>query len=460
MGMTQSKSAPTRRGFTFKQFKASDEAAGTFEGYLAVIGNIDLGADVIEPGSMDKTLTEMKARRASRVGTPAGRYLLPIFWAHDDKDPIGGVIDARIDAHGLWVKGELDMATEQGKRAHSGLARGYLSGLSIGYFPVKFKYDREGVRHLNEISIFECTVTAIPMNPEALVMDVKNTDNTGAPGDTSGGGKGKQMTSHRRKALDFTTALQVVSADDTLQDDWGDSFQAFVTAMHSVMCQGVYGAGMLSASADGEGDAPAFDAQAAAETVLEQFSAHLLDLVKQSLAASFVPTLDDDGDSFLDPDGPNAGDGGDDAGYMSADMSGAEAKSGRIMSAANHKAFGGMLAAMKKSMNELTATHKSLTAFHAKVDPSAKPEAAGTDASGDTTSSGGDTPGGKSLDMTGEHPSETPDTSDQTGAGAPESATTPLTADEMGRLIRDRMMAAQAAQATRAAMARASATAQ
>lgn len=166
-------------------------------------------------------------------------------------------------------------------------------------------------------------------------------------------GKGANVTRRMRraaagekpvKALDFNAALQQVSADDQLQDDWGDSFQAFVNAMHSVMCQAVYGAGM--------GDE--FDGQDAAETVLEQFSAHMSDLVKQSLAASFVPMLDDDGDSFLDPDGPNADDD-DSYGMMSATTARSQ-KSGRTLSADNH-------AMMTKALGMIGMGHKALSEF-------------------------------------------------------------------------------------------------
>src|SRR5579884_2506079 len=149
-GMRRHDSPPVRRGFNFSQFKTLDDEAGTFEGYLAVIGNVDLGKDCLDPGCMNKTLSDLKAKQAQRQqqGLPSGRYLLPIFWAHDDAEPIGGVLSAEIDTKGLLVQGELDLNTELGARARSGLSRGYIPGLSIGYFPVKYNYDRNNVRHL------------------------------------------------------------------------------------------------------------------------------------------------------------------------------------------------------------------------------------------------------------------------------------------------------------------------
>lgn len=433
-GMRHAKEPPIRHGFSFHQFKAQDDETGTFEGYLAVVGNTDLGNDIIDPGSMDKTLAELKAQQRTRANTPSGRYLLPIFWAHDDSQPIGGVVDAHIDPHGLWVKGELDLDTEMGRRARSGLARGYIPGLSIGYFPVKYKFDRTGTRHLTEISIFECTVTAIPMNPEAVITQVKDasdaTGNGQPPTNREEAAMPPATDTQARKALDFTAAYQQMSASDALQDEWGDSFQALVNALYSVMCTG-----------NMPGDSGAQDA---AETILSQFSDAMSDLVARSLAAQFTPVLDDDGDSFLDPDGPNASDGdGDDAYYMARDTRGAQVKRGAVMSASNHKAFGGMLTDMKKSLGAMSASHKALTAFHAKLEPGA----AANTATDDTTPSSDDT-AGKSLHAGSTSTDTRTDTDTGTGAGHSHSSlsdTTPLTADQISRMIRERMMVARLA---------------
>jgi Escherichia/Staphylococcus phage prohead protease len=150
---------------------ASGASSGTFEGYLAVFGTEDMvwanpatNGDIIEPGAFTKTLADAKARRLAK----GGRYLWPIFWAHDDKDPIGGFTDAAEDTYGLFVRGELDLDIDQGKRAYSGLKKGYCDGMSIGFFTIRATYDGQGRRHLKELSVFEGSLTAIPMHPDAL----------------------------------------------------------------------------------------------------------------------------------------------------------------------------------------------------------------------------------------------------------------------------------------------------
>jgi uncharacterized protein len=183
MSTRYAKTPPAHRGFPVRQFKALDEAHGIFSGYLAVFGNEDqvwadplATGDIIEPGAFTKTISDMRARQQSRVsaGLPSGRYLMPIFWEHDDKDPVGGFTALREDKVGLYFEAELDLDIEQGRRAYSGLTRGYIPGMSFGYFVVKAMYDPKGRRHLKELSVYEGTVTPIPMNDEALVMEIKS----------------------------------------------------------------------------------------------------------------------------------------------------------------------------------------------------------------------------------------------------------------------------------------------
>lgn len=163
------------------------------------------------------------------------------------------------------------------------------------------------------------------------------------------------------KALDFNTAFTQLSAADALQDEWGDSFQALVSSLYGVMLQG-----------NQPGDSGAQDM---ADTVLEQFTAHMSDLVKRSLAAQFTPCLDDDGDSFYDPDGPNASEGDDDsdygdmgygmmsAGNLVADIKAfREGKAGRTISADNHMM-------MSKALDMIGEGHKALSAFVQANDP-------------------------------------------------------------------------------------------
>lgn len=446
--------AQHRRAFALRDFKAYDDAPGTFSGYLAVFGNEDLGGDVIDPGAFAKTLNDARERKAAQ----SSAYLFPILYQHDDKQPCGGFVDAHEDSHGLYVKGQLDLDTQLGRDTYSGLKKGYMSGLSIGYSAIKHKWVGD-IRHLQELALYEGSVVTFPMNPAAQVGNVKaatdddkqaqearskkygigikdggnvtkpskwdslsdadfgdpvnysypmpdkeHADNAAArfatpdglsvytakeqdivakrimkaqttfgekpdwwPLKDDSGDSGKVSdTPVTRKARDFNTAFQSLAQSDQLQDDWGDTWQAIVTALSDVMYQAY---SQVNYPYEGM---ETIDPVEAAQANLDAFSAAVIDLVKRSVAANFVPMLDNDGDSFLDPDGPNADD--DDACYvgsMSADVVAdvkafrerkSDTKAGRTVSAENH-------AMMSKALDMIGEGHKALSAFVSANDP-------------------------------------------------------------------------------------------
>lgn len=532
-GMRRHDSPPVRRGFDLRDVKAldTDGVQGRFSGYLAVFNNTDLQGDSIQPGAFAKSLSDLKARQQQRAGTPGGRYLFPIYWNHNADHPCGGFLDAREDANGLYVVGELDLDTETGCKAYSAIAKGYVPAMSIGYFVVRYAYDRDGTRLLRELALFEGSLVANPANPEALIMEVKSASDDdkaaqvarskkygiGIKDDTnvtkpskfadlpdskwgdpvnyaypmpdkehadnaasrwgdadnrsgysskeqgiiskrikdiqdsygedesgdSSKDDGKSMNlrgrGHGVKAmLDFSTAYAQVSEDDSLQDEWGDTMQALVNALYSIMCVG-----------NMPGDS---DAQDAADTVLKQFSAAMSDLVSRSLAAQFTPCLDDDGDTFLDPDAPeqysDADDSGD-TGYMSLSTTLAQVKSGRAISQANADAMSKALdmvsdghKAAAKGVQMARAGHKALKALYMSMQPGAS-----DDKKDDDTTDDGDGDEGKSLmAANGNGTSHAP--------GAPEGDTTqpretaqPVTADEISQIIQRKMQAARMAAA-------------
>lgn len=145
---------------TFRfETKALDDEAGMFEGYASVFGNVDLGGDVIDAGAFKKTLKEVKGR--------------PILWQHFSDMPIGVEIEAAEDEHGLRVKGQLNLATQQGAEAYALLKQGALRGLSIGFNTVKDAIT-DNIRHIKELKLWEWSVVTFPMNTLANVTAVKS----------------------------------------------------------------------------------------------------------------------------------------------------------------------------------------------------------------------------------------------------------------------------------------------
>ncbi len=152
-----------------KHFKgdvtATDTGNGTgvISGYLSTWGE-DLVGDMIAPNAYDDTIAAAKSRAAAR----GSRYLWPILWNHDDGRPIGGWTSAATNSKGLYVRGELDLDTEDGKRAFSAIRRGYVDGLSIGYTTDKSHYVAS-TRVLDKINLHEGSVVTFPAQPETSV---------------------------------------------------------------------------------------------------------------------------------------------------------------------------------------------------------------------------------------------------------------------------------------------------
>ena len=144
---------------------ALDTAGRTVEGYAAVFGNLDLGADVIHPGAFSKTLAE----RGNRV---------VFLWQHDTAEPLGKLLELREDARGLFFKAVIS-DTARGRDALALLRDGAISGMSIGYDAIQggvdFSKTADGVtiRNLRELRLWEISLVSLPMNEAAGVTALK-----------------------------------------------------------------------------------------------------------------------------------------------------------------------------------------------------------------------------------------------------------------------------------------------
>ena len=197
---------------------------------------------------------------------------------------------------------------------------------------------------------------------------------------------GKAATTPRvRKARDFDTLFQSLADSDQLQDEWGDTFIAFTKAMSELMWQ----AQSVRNGWAPDSVASGFDLMEAAQANIDAFSKAVLGLVERSDAADFTPSLDYDGDQFLDPDGCNAmEDDDDDCYYASRDMSGVSSKnqrnplampdapkplrkSGRAISNPNRQVITDALDGMSEAMKSMQTHHAAIADLMEKTDPDA-----------------------------------------------------------------------------------------
>ncbi len=152
-----------RKSFAF-ELKSIDDA-GHFEGYLATFDERDSYGDIIKPGAFKKTIRENKTTG------------WPLLWQHYRDEPIGIISEATEDSKGLLIKGELCLEVQKAKEARALMQLKAVTGLSIGYIPVKWKHEKDdaGVtsRILNEIALKEGSAVTFPAMDNARMTGVK-----------------------------------------------------------------------------------------------------------------------------------------------------------------------------------------------------------------------------------------------------------------------------------------------
>ncbi len=203
------------------QFKMDqyNEEEGVFSGYGAVFDNVDSGGDIIEPGAFTKTLAE-------------GWERVKILALHNDCWlPIGRPIELREDVNGLWISARVSDTT-MGRDIKVLLKDGVLNELSIGYDPVIFDYDENGIRHLREVKLWEVSVVTWAMNPEAVITDYKSMQETAERAQAIRQNllhelkEGRKISNSRLKSLKDVSSAMKESArtiDAVIREASGDS---------------------------------------------------------------------------------------------------------------------------------------------------------------------------------------------------------------------------------------------
>lgn len=137
--------------------------SGHIEGLLAGFGNIDSHGDRIASTAFKKTLSDR------------GNRPLPMLLHHDTHRPIGAWRSWSETSDGLYVKGNLTLATRDGLEAHALAKDGALTGLSIGYRVKQRGRDPEtGGNLLLALELIEGSLVSIPSNPKTHVSEIKS----------------------------------------------------------------------------------------------------------------------------------------------------------------------------------------------------------------------------------------------------------------------------------------------
>lgn len=140
------------------EWKAVSGGAGELEGYASVFGNLDQDGDVVLPGAFKRTLAAW-----SKSSQP-----LPLIADHDlsTAGVIGSVHDAREDGVGLRVRARFS-SDQKAQSIRTKMIEGHLKGMSFTYQAVRHyqgQYSGKSARFLQELKLFEVTVSPFPIN--------------------------------------------------------------------------------------------------------------------------------------------------------------------------------------------------------------------------------------------------------------------------------------------------------
>lgn len=142
------------------QVKFSDDKPGFFSGYASVFDGVDAYGDTIKRGAYVDTLENRKNAVQMR-------------WNHFG-EVIGKWTKIEEDEKGLYVEGELTPNHSKANDVYALLKHGAISGLSIGYRPVKAEPNENGGDDLYKIDLVEISVVESPADNSARIDMVKN----------------------------------------------------------------------------------------------------------------------------------------------------------------------------------------------------------------------------------------------------------------------------------------------
>lgn len=132
---------------------------GTFSGYAAIFGNVDLDGEVIERGAFKEIIKNDDGK-------------VVVLWQHKQQEPIG-VADVREDGKGLAFEGSLVLEDATARKARAHMISKSVRGMSIGFDVLKDEI-RDGIRYLKELKLWEISLVTFGANPVAGVDAVKS----------------------------------------------------------------------------------------------------------------------------------------------------------------------------------------------------------------------------------------------------------------------------------------------
>ena len=134
------------------------DSQGVFSGTANVYGVKDLAGDIVLPGTFAESI--------------AAKSRLPLLHEHEYAI---GVVDVAETPAGIECIGQLALETSLGRDAYTLMKMGAISGLSIGFLPLEWKWEGD-TRIISKGTLLEVSAVAVPANQLARVAEVKAAD--------------------------------------------------------------------------------------------------------------------------------------------------------------------------------------------------------------------------------------------------------------------------------------------
>jgi uncharacterized protein len=125
--------------------------------------------------------------------------------------PAGKITKLYEDDKGLRYRAKLNLKTDWGRNAYEALLAGDVTAASIGYNEIKGKNainDEDGVKDLNELSLWEISAVTFPSLEAAVVDDVKS--------DIKPETEPEELEVKAGRTISSATRSQLVTARDVL----------------------------------------------------------------------------------------------------------------------------------------------------------------------------------------------------------------------------------------------------
>jgi len=335
----------TFSGFVTK----ADDAQGIIEAFFAVMGNVDLGVDIIHPGAFTKTFAErgldvrvLDNHRTDTIMRVIGK---PLFFKEVTRDELPPeLLEKHSDANGgAFARVQMLMDTPEGKGAFVRLREGAVTQWSFDYDALDIDFstvikdgEQINVRNLRTLKLYEISPVIFGMNEATQTVSAKS-DDKGVSGATNlplaPRARAWDAAAARGRVRSFTGSQEAPSASYRRAFFWfnGDApdnfgsyklpFADVIDGKLTAIPRGVFaGAQRLDGT-----DIPASDK----EGVRSRMSTYYAKMRREFDDDSLVPPWDKEGDGFD------------------------ESKIGRVISAATGKRIQGAIDGIQSALGSL-----------------------------------------------------------------------------------------------------------